>query len=64
MSHPGWPWHRNFVLKFLVEVFVSLYLVNMLMDQVDTLYVDRYQSEVYAVQSWATLGDHDTESLC
>ena len=28
---------RNFVLKFLVKVFISLYLLNILMDQVDTL---------------------------
>ena len=37
---------RNFVLKFLVEVFISQYLLNMLMDQVDTLCVSRYWSEV------------------
>ena len=37
---------RNFVLKFLVKVFRSLYLLNMLMDQVDTLHVGRYWSEV------------------
>ena len=33
---------RNSVLKFLVKVFRSLYLLNMLMAQVDTLHVGRY----------------------
>ena len=37
---------RNFVLKFLVKVFVSLYLLTMLIDRVDTLHVGRYWSEV------------------
>ena len=34
------------MLKFLVKVFISLYLSNMLMDYVDTLHVGRYWSEV------------------
>ena len=34
------------MLKFLIKVFISLYLLNMLMDQVDTLHVSRYFSEV------------------
>ena len=34
------------MLKFLVKVFISLYLMNMLMDQVDTLHVSRYWTEV------------------
>ena len=34
------------MLKFLVKVFISLYLLNMLMDQVDTLHDSRYWSEV------------------
>ena len=34
------------MLKFLVKVFKSLYLLNMLMDQVDTLHDGRYWSEV------------------
>ena len=34
------------MLKFLVEAFISLYLLNMLMDQVDMLHVSRYWSEV------------------
>ena len=41
------------MLKFLVKVFTSLYLMNMLMDQVDTLHASRYWSEV----SCSTLGD-------
>ena len=36
----------HLVLKFLVKVFVSLYLLNMLMDRVNTLHIDRYWSEV------------------
>ena len=32
--------------KFLVKVFISLYLLKMLMDQVDTLHVGRYWSKV------------------
>ena len=35
---------RNFVFKFLVKVFVSLYLLAMLIDRVDTLHVGRYWS--------------------
>ena len=34
------------MLKFLVKVFISLYLLNMWMDYVDTLHVGRYWSEV------------------
>ena len=30
------------VLKFLVKLFIGLYLLNMLMDQIDTLHVGRY----------------------
>ena len=33
-------------LKFFIKVSISLYLLNMWMDQVDTLYVSRYWSEV------------------
>ena len=36
-------------VKLLVKVFISLYLLNMLMDQGDTLLVDRYWSQVYAI---------------
>ena len=34
------------MFKFLVKVFISLYLLNMVMDQVDTLHESRYWSEV------------------
>ena len=34
------------MLKFFIKVFRSLYLLNMSMDQVDTLHVVRYWSEV------------------
>ena len=56
----------SFWLKF---VFVSLYLLNMLMDRVDTLHTDRYWSEVLC----STIMDHlsdfevkvtDLEILC
>ena len=35
-----------FCWKFFVKVVRSLYLLNMLMDQVDTLHVCRYWSEI------------------
>ena len=34
------------MFKFLVKVFVSVYLLTMLIDRVDTLHVTRYWSEV------------------
>ena len=34
------------MLKFLVKVFMSLYLLKLWMDQVDSLHVGRYWSEV------------------
>ena len=37
----------KFCVKRLVKVFISLYLLNMLVDQVDTLQVDRYWSQVF-----------------
>ena len=37
---------RNFVLKFFIKVFICLYLLNILMDQVDTLHGGRYWSKV------------------
>ena len=36
----------KFFVKLLVKVFISQYLLNMLMDQVDALHVDRYWSQV------------------
>ena len=49
------------MLKFLVKVFISLYLLNMWIDKVDTLHVGRYCSEVYSVPSWPTLVDLDVK---
>ena len=56
-------------LKFLVKVFVSLYLLNMLMDRVDTLHIDRYWSEVLCCTIMDHLSDFgvkvtDLEILC
>ena len=45
-SHPGVCVHVAQMFKFLIKVFVSLYLLNMLMDQVDTLRVGRHWSEI------------------
>ena len=57
------------MLKFLVEVFVSLYLLNMLMDRVDTLHIDRYWPEVLCCTIMDHLSDFevkvtDLEILC
>ena len=57
------------MLKFFIKVFRSLYLLNMLMDQVDTLHVGRFGLKFYAIPSWFTLGDlevkvMDLEILC
>ena len=57
------------MLKFLVKVFMSLYLLNLLMDQVDTLHVGRYWSEVLFCTITTHLGDlevkvTDLEILC
>ena len=45
------------MLKFLIKVFISLYLLNMLMDQVDTLHGGRYWSEVLCCIIMTHLGD-------
>ena len=45
------------MLKFLVKVFIRLYLLNMSMDQVDTLQVGRYWSEVLFCTIMTHLGD-------
>ena len=45
-SHPGVGIRVAQMLKFFIKVFVSLYLLTMLMDQVDTLHVGRHWSEV------------------
>ena len=45
-----------FVLKFLF-IFICLYLLNMLMDQVDTLHNGRYWSEVLCCAIMTQLSD-------
>ena len=45
------------MLKFLVKVFISLYLLKLLMDQVDTLHVGRYWSDVLCCTIMTHLGD-------
>ena len=56
-------------VKILVKVFISLYLFNMLMDQVDTLQVYRYWSQVLCCTIMTNLDDlevkvTDLEILC
>ena len=45
------------MLKFFNKVFISLYLLNMVMDQVDTLHGDRYWSEVLCCTIMTHLDD-------
>ena len=45
------------MLKFLVKVFMSLYLLKLWMDKVDTLHVGRYWSEVLCCTIMTHLGD-------
>ena len=45
------------MLKFLIKVFISLYLLNMLIGQVDTLHGGRYWSEVLCCTIMTHLGD-------
>ena len=45
-NHPGVGVRVAQMLKFFIKVFRSLYLLNMSMDQVDTLHAGRYWSEV------------------
>ena len=45
------------MLKFLVKVFMSLYPLKLWMDQVDTLHVGRYWSEVLCCTIMTHLGD-------
>ena len=57
------------MLKFLVKVFTSLYLLKLLMDQVDILLDGRYWSEVLFCIIMTHLGDlevkvTDLEILC
>ena len=55
------------MLKFLVKVFISLYLLHMLVDQVDTMPVARYWSEVLSCTFMTHHSDlkvKDLEILC
>ena len=59
----------KFCVKFLVNVSISLYLLNMLMDKVDTFHVDRYWSQVLCCTITTHLDDlevkvTDLEILC
>ena len=45
------------MFKFLVKVFISLYLLDLLMDQVDTLHVGSFWSEVLCCTIMTHLGD-------
>ena len=49
------------MLKFLFKVFIRLYLLNMLMDRVDTLHIDRYWSEVLCCTIMTHLSDLDVK---
>ena len=51
------------MLKFLVKVFMSLYLLKLLMDQVDTLHVGRYWSEVLCCTIMTHLGDLEVKVM-
>ena len=55
----------DFVLKFLVKVFISQYLLNMWMDQVDILHVGRYMywSEVLCCTIMAHLRDLEVKVM-
>ena len=45
------------MLKFLIKVFISLYLLNIMMDQVDTLHGDIYWFEVLCCSIMTHLDD-------
>ena len=51
------------MFKFLVNVFVSLYLLTILMDQVDTLHVARYWSEVLRSTIMTHLSDLEVKVM-
>ena len=66
-SHPGVG--VALMLKILVTVFISLYLLKMWMDYVDTLHVGRYWSKVLFCTIMTHAIDHevkvtDLEILC
>ena len=54
---------KKFCIKILVKVFRSLYLLNMLMDQVDTLHVDRYWSQVLCCTIMTHLDDLEVKVM-
>ena len=62
MIHLGGHGHRNFVLKFLVKVFISLYVLNMLMVHVDTFHVRRYWSKGLSYIITTHLGDIEVKA--
>ena len=51
------------VLEFLVKVFISLYLLKLLMDQVDTLHVGTYWSDVLFCTIMTHLGDLEVKVM-
>ena len=53
----------GFMLKFLVKVFISLYLFNMKMDEVYSLPVGRYWSEVLCCTIKTHLGDLEVKVM-
>ena len=54
---PAWVPRIAETLKFLVKVFISLYILNVLMDQVDTLHVGSYWSVVLCCTIMTHIGD-------
>ena len=66
-SHPGVCFSVGVgvtqMLKFLVKVFMSLYLLNLLMDQVDTLHAGTYWSEVLCCTIMTHLGDLEVKVM-
>ena len=53
----------SYFVIFFVKVFMSLYLLNMLMDQVDSLHVGRYWSEVLCCTITARLSDLEVKVI-
>ena len=50
------------MLKFLVKIFISLLSLEVVDDQVDTLHVGRYWSEVLCCTIMTHLGDLDVKA--
>ena len=51
------------MLKFLIKVFIIPYLLNMLMDQIDTLHLVDIGLKFYAVPSLPTLDDLEVKVI-